>query len=472
MKKLLLFIIVVLVTIPILITFSLSGCKVATEETTEAVEETTEETSEAVEETTEETSETVEETGILPVTDEDITINFWTLAGPIATEFNAFVALYQEKHPNVTFNITQQEVDALKDFAPSALATGKEEIDLLWYWADTDGFEMARNGLLLNIDPYMEAYGLWDEILPEIRDTLKIEGLEGYYFFPENGVTYPYIFYNKDIFKEVGIEPPVTMDDLYDISKKLNDAGYEALETMSKTIGLHIHMLVTTRARYLSVDEFEQLRNWRDNPEIFKNEHILQAFEEIVKMNEEGVFPEAHIARDDGAARLEFTQGRAGMYHSGSWGVAMLRDEAPDMDLGYFSLPNVSGTERILSFWGNAVAIPATTTSEDKLGVIFDFFKEITTKEYALTTILEIGLLPTSANITQEEVAAVADPLLGEMIAEYQKKGTVAQYGAAWEPKLTDAEMLVMGELTAGTMTPEEAVEYLYNTALEILAEE
>lgn len=448
------------------------GCKEEAAADEEAVEEMTETVEEeTVEEEAVEEEIVEEESGRLPVTTEEITINMWVLAGPAANWFAILTDKYMEEHPNVKFNITIQEKQALEDFTPSALASGEEDIDFLWFWASSIGHDMAKNGLLTELSPYFEAYGWWDQMYSNIKGDTETEGL-GNFFFVEDFVIFPFAYYNKAIFDEVGVEPPATMDDIFTMSEKIKAAGYEVWATGNKNLWTADHVLDTILVRFLSEEEFTMLTNISEgnNIEIFKNQNYIDALAYLQKMATDGVFIDSIGSIDDGAARLLFTSGKAAIYSTGSWGVGLIRDEAPDMDFGFFSLPEHIGTNRILTFFQNSVCIPSTTTDQDKLGVILDFMDSILKKEYALTS-FQAGIISSSLNITEEDIAAVADPVLAAQIAETQEKGGVMDYGSKWDSVLFQARYDSCGELVVGTMTPEEAAEYMYNTAVEVLAE-
>ena len=108
-----------------------SACKAEEAVEEEAAEEAVEE--EAVEEEAAE-EEIVEEEAVEEgITDEPITINMWALGGTEIVIFQGLAELYMADHPNVTMNVTPQGSAYMRSNGPIAVASGAEELDILWF---------------------------------------------------------------------------------------------------------------------------------------------------------------------------------------------------------------------------------------------------------------------------------------------------------------------------------------------------
>ncbi len=459
MKKKLMIVLISLISILLILTLSLTCCKsVSSTATTTA-------------ETTGTTTTAVETTAIEEITKEPITINFWTIAGPENDVFQVLTKMYTEEHPNVTFNITIQDQQTLKDFTPSALAAGTKDLDLLWFWADSIGQSFAKSGYLLELGEYFDKYGWWDLQPSSFKKDLGSGDL-GNFFLSDDYVTYPIMYYNKTIFNEVGVTPPTTLEDFFTTGKKIKAAGYGAWAVGNKEPFQLELLLDGLYHRFLSEEDFNLFADWFIDPnrsiesaEIIKSKSVIDTFAFLARMSSEELFNSNINTIDDTEARLIFTDGNAAIYMSGDWGVSMLRDEAPAIDLGYFVLPPQNGNSVIEVYPYNSLCVPANI-SEEKIPVVIDFMNRMLSKEYALE-IFKAGMMASNISVSQEDIAAVADPMIASISEDIKNKGSSRYNGATWDPAMVNAQYQAAQEVVQGTMTPEEAAQYIYDEALK-----
>ncbi len=400
-----------------------------------------------------------------------VTINVWTLAGPVTEVFQELTTLYSAENPNVHFNISAQETQILKDFTASALAAGTEDLDLLWFWADGLGKSFAKEGYLLELSKYYDQYGWWDLQPAGLKKDMTVSG-HGDFFLSTDWVSYPIMYYNKEIFKEANTIPPATLEDFFSVGKKIKEAGYDVWAVGNKNQWTLELLLDGLYSRFLSYEDFNQFADWFVDPdksiesaEIMRSQGVVDTFSFIARMKKEGLFNASINALDDGEGRLLFTDGKAAIYQSGTWAANMIKKEAPDIDLGYFVLPEHNELSTIKLYPYNAICVPANI-SEEKLPVVIDFMNSILSKEYALS-IFKTGMIATNSSITADEIAKVADPLIGSIVEDVNNLGVSRGVGGSWDPLMKNAQIQACQEVAEGTMTPEEAAQYLYDAAIE-----
>ena len=469
-KKIVLLISIALI-MAMVFSFSLAGCKEEAAEE-EVTEETVEE--EAVEE------EVAEE----EITSEPMIIDLWAHSGNPADAFMALADLYTAEHPNITFNMTTHTVDNYKIVSPLAIQNGQEKLDIIWYWASLAS-DWPTNGWVLDLKEYLDS-SVWDDVVDgAINQYTTSEG--NIYFTPQAGHFLGLLFYNTDIFEELGIEMgtniPASEDDFIEICDKLNQAGYEGVSIGNVGKSWMTHITTALIAQNMSPEEESTAGYWAslskeeqlEKAEIWKSDAVIDGFKVLDKYAKAGCFiKDANIIDWDPAREL-FVEGKAAMFMDGTWGINLIRDMA-DEDFNFsvsYLAPNSDGNGQISSKFGGGYAVPSYVKekSPEKIPVIMDFLSKQYTEEYYIAAMEVQQGVPASKNLPEEYIDANYDPVLKKIISDAGERGMQLYLTLSWDAefsaKFADVSAAVLGQ----TMTPEEAANELYEIVVK-LAEE
>lgn len=398
-------------------------------------------------------------------------LDLWVLAGPQTTMYQSWKALYEAENPDVTINLTSQESSAMLDLMTSALASGAEALDIAFYWGGAAVDNWARDGLLLDLTDLTRDNGWFDK---------KNVGSQGYatddlgnFYFTTDWVTVPHYFYNKDIFAEVGISPPQTMDEFFANAVKLKAAGYEAWSAGVVDRWPIGGVFNDILARVMPQAEFEQFVNWERNPdrsaqtaEVFRHPSAVEAWGYIKRMIDAGVFVNGANAMDDATARQLFINGTTAMYDSGSWTMGIFSSDAPDLNYDYFNLPPINGNVSIPTGY-NGLIVPAYV-DEAKIPVIVDFLNASFEVEYA-RAVFEVGAIPDNTTIRLSDFSDSVHPLVLDILDDVKTHGDVGIIDALQSPPLRQGYYDTIAALFEGNVTPAEAAERMYQTAVTSL---
>lgn len=446
-----------------------TGCK--QEEVSEEIVKEAEETSEEVEQEIEEEPEQS------AITTEPIELSFWTLTGPFWFEFKEY---YESINPNVTINITAQEFGFLWNMGPTAFASGKEDLDFSYYWGGLYVDELGKEGLLVDLAPYYEEYG-WSDYMYDGTWEYKTPG-SGMFVLNYAWVASPFMYYNTDIFEEVGVEPPETFEDIFDISEKIKAAGYETWALGASDAMAIGHLYMQLLARYADKDTYDKYCMWarldpsEESADIFKIQESKDAFNMIIKLVEEGVLAKGVDVMDDGSARQVFTSGKAAMYSSGNWGTNNIRGENPELNFDSFPFPVISNDTQYINntaisgAFCDCLVIPISTkeNNPEKLAVIVDIMNTLITDPEVSKMISNI---PNSKALPLEELEKLMDPITVQQIREVEAMGYVEAIDVWTGPLRTEPYRAVTQAVVGGKMTAEEAIEEMYRIALLDLEE-
>jgi raffinose/stachyose/melibiose transport system substrate-binding protein len=332
-----------------------------------------------------------------------------------AAQIEALNAAFQEEYPNITIERVSRSFEDLQATLRLAI-TDDEPPDVVQAnngRADMGAFVEA--GLLANLDPYRDAYG-WADRYPE--------SVLSYSSYTEDGVTFgegslwglPQMgevvgfFYNKTLLDQLGIEIPVTWDDLDAAFVAAKAAGQLPLQFGNLDPWPGIHLFGAIQGRYTPADQIRDLGFGRPGAE-WTTEENLQAAQTLVDWVNAGyVTPDFNgISPDD--AWQAFAKGEGVFMLGGTWLVADLMNTMGD-DVGFTVLLG-AGSDTPVGTGGTSLpfAITDATENKDAAAAYIDF---ITTSD-AMKVITEKGNLPV-IEASQQELSA---PLQEEAFAAW-----------------------------------------------------
>lgn len=162
------------------------------------------------------------------------------------------------------------------------------------------------------------------------------------YAFPIDFKSYG-VFYNKDIFKKLGLSVPKTHNELLDVAKKLKANG---IDPFIRCYNDQVFPDIEVRA-YLwpalikagKTDAWVQLMNgtkkFADYPEWFKALELWTKRMQFSRIDDMG--------NDQNKAVDAFTSAKGGMMYQGTWCIASMQQRNPKFDIGLFAMPTDEG---------------------------------------------------------------------------------------------------------------------------------
>jgi raffinose/stachyose/melibiose transport system substrate-binding protein len=177
----------------------------------------------------------------------------------------------------------------------------------------------------------------WNEILPQsLIDSVTVDGR--IYAIPQI-VDSVGMFYNQDIFNQLGLSIPTTYEEYLQLQQTLKDNGYYGF-TMGLAGGWPA-ALMTSQYIYSSAgSEYIKVLTgdeaWTDCAACLAG---LNAFQQNVTDNFAN--PDV-LGIDQTQADDLFFQGKSAMVLSGSWFLGEINSAAPDFQVGFFYMPPVN----------------------------------------------------------------------------------------------------------------------------------
>lgn len=204
---------------------------------------------------------------------------------------------------------------------------------------------VPKEGYTVDIDEYMEKYGVKEDILPiyaTYQSNVSPAG-DGHWYAVPSQPFFGGIFYNKAIFKEAGITSnPTTWAEFMDDCQKIKDAGYAPITVDDAYIsGMWSYQMGVCLGGQAGTEELVGAfgDKWKDTQE------IMNIFQE---MAEKGYFADTVGGNQFPAAQNgEFAMGTAAMYGwDGSWVCNEVHDiTGDDFDWGFMLWPGMTNDD-------------------------------------------------------------------------------------------------------------------------------
>lgn len=303
------------------------------------------------------------------IAEEPVEVLFWhqytdmDVMDVIAADFNA-------ANPGIVVKPVAIATADIRNTLKMALTSGTGP-DIFYYDAGPGYLgALADAGLVMDLAPAAEKYG-WADSLAGWSMTA------GTYNGTLYGLANEYemlgVFYNKQIFADLGVEVPTTYDQFMDICKKAKDAGITAvvIDDLDKWPGYHYESLYygAFGGPDMVMGGINQtIEGGWNQPEFAE---ALNALSALVKEGYTSEFPNG-IAHDD--ALRDFYTGGGAMYFTGTWAVSGMYENMGD-NVGLFVFPAAKeGLESTPPVGvGSAMQVSAVTEHPEETLAFLDY---------------------------------------------------------------------------------------------------
>ncbi|MEU8363217.1 hypothetical protein AB0C27_45105 [Nonomuraea sp. NPDC048882] len=380
-----------------------------------------------------------------------------TMSGYFETGFplpKALTTEFSKQHPNVTWDIREDQFAVITQNAPRVLADNPPDLMRL-----PQVSELVKDNLLKNLDGYAQSFG-WDKWPASQLEQLRLgpggrpRG-EGSLYALGLNMSMTGLFYNKKLAAQIGMSaPPATLAELDQALDKAKRAGLTPIMQFNggATGGLAFPLqnLMAAYGPAGPVNDwiFQKPGATIDTPS------NLQAAQHLEKWIKAGYFPKDVNAVDYATMMSRFIDGQGLFMFNGDWESGNLDKQLPG-DAGFFLMPPAQqGGKRA------AMSAPLTfgiAANAKNAGCAAFFLNWVATDRRARDIGVEVGgsrpmgpadaYMPEVAadKVTAATLAAGADIAKDNGAMDFIANATGAIYAKSWTPNL---QKLVAGEQT------------------------
>lgn len=316
--------------------------------------------------------------------------------------------------------------------------------------------QLAAIGVIENLDDSYEEFG-WGDLLSDSVATTALYNEDGvmgegsYYGVPNYG-EFVFLYYNEDLFAEHGVAVPESIEDIEAAAQTFLDAGVTPFASSAQEypMGQQWYQLVLSQ----SDRDFVNAYQLYTEPVEWDGEAVSYATEKLHDWIDAGYISTATTGLTAEDAGLEFINGDAPMFYSGSWWYGRLLSDITTFDMGITNWPS---TELTPGSGGNMWVVPV----ESKQPELARIFIDITMRPEVQALLGESGGLPVAADTSD-----IQDPDAQALIAlfnEVNERDGLAFYPDWPTPNFYGDLNGVLQGLVNGDFTPEQAQAELEN---------
>ncbi|MFC0187278.1 ABC transporter substrate-binding protein [Fictibacillus aquaticus] len=363
-------------------------------------------------------------------------LEFFSTKGENNKTYQKLISEFEKKNPKIDVKLVQppdagtvMKTRLTKNDIPDVMAIG----------GDSLYGELARAGVLKDV----KGSDLIKDVQPSYLDmTAKLVGVE------KNGVYgVPYaananaVIYNKDKFKELGVEVPKTWDEFIAIAEEAKAHGETGFYFTLKDAWTGMVSWNSLGAA-LQGEDFAEKRS-KGKASFTKNyDEAADKFQTLLKYGHKDNFGKTY---NDG--NTAFAQGKSVMYLQGVWAIPEIVKANPDINLGIFPMPVTNNPEenKLVSGVDVMLAIDEESDHQKEAEKFIQFLLE---KENVQTYVDEQSAFSAIKDVYQE------DPKL-EGIKENFEKGTITSFPDHYYPQGMNAANILQ-EFLIGKKTNKE----------------
>ena len=293
-------------------------------------------------------------------------IQWWTTEG--GGEFlEDLVKRFEEANPGITVKLTSMPFGEIRTQVVASQATGMTP-DLIGMnppWTR----EFYDMGILAPLDDLMAADPFFKKDNYFQASFTPIEGHT--YLAPVNSMAF-FLFYNKTMFKEAGIEPPTTWDELVEAAKALT-----VPEKNQYGITMSMSEQEASNGAILSLYPLLYAQNGRtlvDGKYTVETEGMENAMKLLETLSKNGSILPGTTTRSEVQIIEDFAAGNGGMVISHNGHINTVTNRDPNLEFGIVPLPSVDGKGTVeLRHHGWDIGIAANSQHKEEAWKFISF---------------------------------------------------------------------------------------------------
>lgn len=398
-------------------------------------------------------TETAAASDELPAGGEDVTLSMMVTTRPSTGQKDFFLdyipELVEEKYPNIHIEVEQLPTDQYKQTIRLKFASDQGP-DLFTWWPQMQAQDLVENGYVKD----MSDFPLLDKFNPDI---VKDYTYDGKTYAVPLGTSFLTTWYNKDMFKEVGIEDvPQNWDEFLDDCQKLKDAGHTPITCGDKQSFVMQFAMYQIGASEIYAENPDFDSQLFDGTTKFTDPQWVDTVSKLAELYQKGYVIDNSLGLSQDQSRQAFVDGQAAMIFDGSFGYDALNKEG--FEKGMFPIPSNEKDGKFVYNLTPSNGIWVSANADEK-------------KQEAIEAVLEYWFTEGTPLFQKYTEMATDIPcyegvsdhreLINDYIERYKDDQSIYNLNNAWPEGVSDAMCTEFQNVISGTSTPEKVCQVM-----------
>lgn len=290
---------------------------------------------------------------------EPTTIKFIHFRSEDAAIYGEINALFEKENPDIKVEMDVQSANQDEYYAvlKTKLSNDSDAVDVMAIHVGPWMEQFAGAGKLVDLSGTVAA----NQYYPDFLEAARVG--DGIFGLPQAYNSYV-IFYNKDIFAKYGLDAPKSWAEMENVVKVLRENGEDTIATgfsESWVFDLQIDGLLSS---YYDNDPYI-LQKLESGEVKWTDAGVTAAYTDLQNMGASGFFQKGAEGTSYEASLALFAQGRTAMLNTGSWSIGGIKEQMPDMNMGFFILPNTKDQYVLVQDVAQSLAINSNSTKQE-----------------------------------------------------------------------------------------------------------
>jgi raffinose/stachyose/melibiose transport system substrate-binding protein len=353
----------------------------------------------------------------------------------------AHVATF-EKQSGITVKTSTLPFENMRTVLQTQLRSGEGPDVFNWGSGPSFGGALAKSGLLYDLtDAYAKYHWkVYDFAKERVTTDGKVYGIPG-------ELETIGLFYNKELFAKLGLEPPTTLAELEAVSRKVRAVGKTPMAVSDKEGWEGGHLLSMALSSAIGPGAMEQLlagkKSW-NSPE------VVDALDTWKRFDQQGYLPKSPTSVDYDTATASFYSGDAAMIPTGSWLVGEIDDNAK-FDAGYIPFPGPKGAG---IFTGGLGSGPFVSATSKKKPAALQFLNFLASEQHGAWTVENLHTIPPQPLDTSK---LDVSPLFAQVLKDTAAIGNGKGFGYNIDVLASDATNKAMYDGVQAVLTGQQS---------------
>ena len=389
----------------------------------------------------------------------------WTVE-PAKTVVEEMIADFQRDNPDIKLEVQTATNDAYKERIKTVIASN-DPPDIYFTWAGEFLNRFVREDLAYDLTDLLKESGTYDKM---VEGQMKAFAYNDRIYGVPIKVDAKVFYYNKQIFADLGLEPPKTYTEFITLLEKIKAAGITPIYHGNVSPWAGAHYITTLNQKMVPEDvrakDYDPATGEFTDPGYIR---ALEIYDELHQYMNDDV-----TAYDWGYTYSGFLNGDCALYYDQYITIADFVNDAPDSlsNIGMFPFPAIEegkGNQMLITGAPDGYAIHAKTKN---LEAAFRFIEYTLSDEVVSKFAQELYWVNAQKSVI-ENIAQITTitPLIEGMEHIQNAEGNVNWFDADVHAKIAQVYLESLQRLDNKEITPEEIMVLVRQNADELRKE-